>query len=184
VVKPATLAQKRRRLSIERGVPLKVSTERANRKIGALMAMGWSMRQCAAAVGSEESSFRQILARETMYRRSAHWFDDAYRILEMRVPEDTMWTRRTKSAALLAGHHPPLAWEDIDAGILADVEADTIPRDRLDQWTITELLADPTRAIRSSPAEKVEVLRRWVRMGYSEKALCDLTGWKPGRYTT
>ena len=81
------------------------------------------------------------------------------------------------------GYAPPLAWDDID-------DPTEMPRglvnsrddDGIDPVVVDRLLAG--ERVRSTNAEKVEAMRRWTREGGSEKALCDMHGWRAGRYVT
>lgn len=177
--------RKRRELAIHRGHSFTVPCERSRRKVQALAALGWPASAVAHHIGVTQQAMSRILARDTIRSTTAERIDRAYALLEMRIPEDTMWSRRTKNAAQRAGWLPPLAWEDIDAGVLADVAPAEGPRsyDRLDLEEVEYALQyhDFTRWL--SPLEKTEIVRQWTATGRSERSLCALTGWRPGRYS-
>ena len=90
-----------------------------------------------------------------------------------------------------------LAWDDIDNPDEGKPSAPSprgqrrprksravgIPYDRLDEGVIVRLLSG--ERVDSSPAEKREAMRRWTLIeGRSERQLCLIHGWKPGRYRT
>lgn len=179
-----TRARKAWELAVHRGHVFQVSSERSRRKMSALAAMGWPASTIAARFGSSQQSISRVLHRETIRATTAALIDEAYAHFEMLVPEDTIWTRRTKNAALASGAVPPLGWEDIDAGILADQGADRWDPDRFDLEIVEDILQYNDFSIRTTPAEKSEIARRWIASGRSEASLCRLTGWKEGRYTT
>jgi hypothetical protein len=77
---------------------------------------------------------------------------------------------------------PPLAWEDIDAGVLAEVEREPYTDDRYDEDLVDYVMQYHDFSVRLSPVEKSEIVRRWTRSVGSERSLCQLTGWRPGRY--
>lgn len=95
----------------------------------------------------------------------------------------------TAARARNAGALPPLAWDD--PGTLAWPDGKrpriTMRRDRgrphteLDEIIVERLIAGD-RIEGATAAEKNEAMRRWLAMGRSEKSLCDLHGWRDGRY--
>lgn len=174
-----------RERDIAAGRPRQVSSAASVRKIDALRALGWSATDVADLLGISQAAISRITLRETIRSSTAARIDAAYRRLEMKIPPDTPWTRRNKNAALARGCKPPLAWEDIDAGILAVTEAPRgrVPRDRFDEHEIDHMLQYGEWRHPLSPLEKTEVVRRWLADGRSERSLCKLTGWREGRYT-
>ena len=54
--------------------------------------------------------------------------------------------------------------------------------DRLDLDVVEHALQYHDFSLRLSPREKSEIVRRWLRAGRSERLLCQLTGWREGRY--
>lgn len=173
---------KQRRIAVDRGQVYQVPCDRSRRKVQALMAQGWSAKAVATRIGVTQQAISRIMARDTIRVTTEARIDEAYLALEMRIPPDNEWTRRTKNAARKAGWLPPLAYEDIDAGVVAVVESPTSIRDRFDLEEVDAFLqyGDWKRPL--SKHEKAEVVRRWVLDGRSEAELCRLTGWRPGRY--
>lgn len=175
---------KLRRQAIARGHTYQVPCDRSRRKVRALMALGWPASEIGHRIGVSQQAISRILARDTIRATTAAWIDEVYTSLEMKIPEDTIYTRRTKNAARKAGWPPPLAYDDIDAGILADQgqpERSAVPPDRLDEVEIERLFSGDWGR-RLSRREKTEAMRRWIAGGRSEASLCLLTGWGTGRY--
>lgn len=170
----------------ERGIFRKVSVEPTRRKVQALCALGWSATDVAHTLGITQQSMSKILNRpDQIYRSTALRIDAVYTSWEMSIPPDTPWTRRNRTTALKKGWLPPLAWEDIEAGIIADqgVSRTRIPPDRLDLVEVDTFLQYRDWKRPLSQSEKIEVVRRWLADGRSEASLCRLTGWRQGRYS-
>lgn len=168
------------------GRPRHVPVEPTRRKVQALCALGWSATDVARALGITQQSMSKILNRPDRIRRStAERVDRVYTAWEMRIPPETTWTKRNRTNALKRGWLPPLAWEDIEQGIVAETEKPRErPRpDRLDEEEVAAVLGGDWRRKGLSKAEKTEVVRRWLASGRSEASLCRLTGWRQGRYS-
>lgn len=171
----------------EAGNPRLVPVEPTRRKVQALAWLGWSLADMAKDFGTSQQALQKSLRKDMIRRTTAAKVDGWYLDHEMTHAPDTPYSRRTRAAARRAGWLPPLAWEDIEAGVLADqvVEVKTAPRDRFDLLEVDYVLqyADWAYAkARLSPLEKAEVVRLWLASGRSEAELCRLTGWKEGRY--
>lgn len=178
--------RKRWELATHRGQAFLVPTDRLRRKLGALGVLGWSATDVGRLVGVSQQAMSQLLARPTTRTATALKIDEAYRQLEMKVPPDNVWTRRTANRARAQGHHPPLDWEDIDAGILAprtSKRREARSHDDLDEYLVDQALQYHDFSPRFTRAEKQEIMRRWIRDGRPENALCALTGWREGRYS-
>lgn len=173
-----------RERAIAAGHAFQVPAERSVRKVRALACLGWSAAHVARLLGITQQSMSRLLARSTIRSTTAQRIDAAYARLEMRIPSDTEWTRRTKNAALKAGWLPPLAYDDIDAGIVAQVDGTSgYSHDRLDLDLVEVAMQYHDFSLKFSPVEKTEIVRRWMASGRSERSLCALTGWRAGRYT-
>lgn len=167
------------------GHEFQVEGARTRRKVRALAAIGWTAREVAQRMEPpiSQQAISQILARETIRSSTAARIDRVYDELEMKIPPDTIYHRRRRNEALAAGWLPPLAYDDIDAGVVAETELEpTYSHDRLDEHEVDHALQYHDFTRRLSPLEKAEIVRRWVRSGRSERALCALTGWREGRY--
>ena len=180
-------AKKADRLERERmmadGHEFSVPRERIVRKLHALMAMGWTSTLIGEVMGQSGQSVMQFTYLTTpCFAKVAERYDAAYRQLEMKIPPDNAYTRRMKNKARKAGWLPPLAWEDIDAGVLAEAEREVPINERFDEDEIDYVLQYHDFSRRLSKYEKSEVVRRWLADGRSERSLCALTGWREGRY--
>jgi hypothetical protein len=135
-------------------------------------------------MGITQQAISRILARDTIRATTAERIDRAYDALEMQIPADDIYTRRTKSLAKRRGWLPPLAYDDIDAGIVADVEVSKgLNHDHVDEFMVDQALQYHDFSLRFTRAEKEEIVRRWKADGRSERSLCALTGWREGRYS-
>ena len=119
--------------------------------------------------------------------------DAAYRRLCMTLPpEDTPGQRsgaqRTRNHARRNGFLPPLMWDDIDDPDERPTAVTELhPRSAafhtqpVDEIVVDRLMAGD--AVPSTKAEREEAVRRWVAAGGSERSLCQMHDWKPGRYS-
>lgn len=167
---------------VAEGHEFSVSSERSRRKMNALRALGWSMTDVAKILGVRKQAITNALERDTIRATTAERLDQAYDALEMKIPPDNYITRRTKAYAAKAGHLPPLAWEDIDAGVLADQGSTGFDMDRLDMVLVERCVYEQDFTVRTTPREKVEITRLWLALGRSNAHLCRLTGWRQGQY--
>lgn len=174
--------RRRRELLIKAGHEFQVPSARSIRKIHALMALGWSGRQVADLMHITQQAISRIMARDVIRASTAYRIDRAYDTLEMQIPVDDEWTRRTKNYATKAGWLPPLAYDDIDAGIVAEVGSNALDHDDIDEIAVENALQYHDFDQRFTRAEKEEIVRRWTRTR-SERSLCALTGWREGRYS-
>lgn len=104
--------QKQRYLT--RGRPLLVPALGAQRRIRALVRMGWRYQDIAAIAFPNSTSSKQfikaIMGRQTMHRSTFEAIDRAYsRLSANRGP-----SQQNATLALNRGWPPPLAWDDID----------------------------------------------------------------------
>ena len=171
------------RLQLNAGVDLMVDAAPSQRKIRSLMAIGYTTGMIGEGLGVGYKAVNQFLGRAHLASETAKRIDDFYRTHQMVIPPDTQPTRRARSHARRNGWRPPLAWEDIEAGIVAETEIG-LRRDRLDEARVEEFLASPDRqgGWALSPLEKAEVVQRWIASGRSKAALGRLTGWNVTRY--
>lgn len=166
------------------GRPRHVDVGPTRRKVQALCALGWSATDVARALGITQQSMSKILNRPERIRRStAERIDAVYTAWEMRTPPETPWTRRNRTNATKRGWLPPLAWEDIEAGIVAQAPGEAgYTHERYDEDLVDYVMQYHDFSVRLSPVEKSEIVRRWTRSVGSERELCRLTGWRAGRY--
>lgn len=179
----ATRYKKLYRLRKARGQMATTDVGPSLRKVQALQWLGHTRQSIAAAIGTSPQSLSNSLGRQRIKTATAVKIDAVYRRLEMTIPPDTIGSRQAKRAALAAGWKPPLAWDDIEAGVLATQPGESgYSHDRLDHDLVEDVLQTHDFTIRLSPVEKAEVVRRWVASGRSERSLCRLSGWREGRY--
>lgn len=172
-----------RQRDIAAGRPRLIPADATRRKVQALACYGWSLADIARDFGTTQQALQKSLRKDMIRRATAEKVDAWYLAHEMTLAPDTPYTRRTRAAASREGWRPPLAWEDIDAGILAEVESlAEVPRERFDLEVVEDFLQYGTWTRRTSRLEKIEIMRRWLADGRSEAELCRLTGWRPGRY--
>jgi hypothetical protein len=161
-------------LGIRRSVPA-IGTQR---RIQALMVLGWTSRDIAGRCGwaTPQAVTELLTARRFLQRDTASAVAAAYDELSM-LPGPSRQNRRRCQRK---GWAPPLAWDNID-------DPDEVPTfggsdDQVDPVVVDRLLDG--RRVPSTRAEKLEAMRRWRASGRSEKSLCDTHGWKYGRYVT
>lgn len=153
------------------------------RRLHALMALGHTGVSIGAEVGLTASRISQL-------SRGHHCANGVLQVTAERVRrvyDDLSMTRpdgwqaeRMRRMARRNGWAPPLAWTDID-------DPDDVPKGirrepvrGVDPVVVERLLAGET--VPSTRAEKDEAMRRWKAWGRSEKSLCEIHGWKDGRY--
>jgi hypothetical protein len=157
----------------------------AQRRLQALMRLGWSSHRIAAAAGlSHRNHVWRIVngqkGKPTVWiqRDTAEWVSRVYDELSMQIPTGR-YVNRTRAYAERMGWPVPLAWDDIDN----DPEpADMTPRRPTDVDPVVVDLLLAGRHVPSTKAERDEAMDRWLRMGNSERSLCNMHGWRKGRY--
>jgi lambda repressor-like predicted transcriptional regulator len=153
------------------------------RKVQALARLGHTRASVAAEMGVSPSSLTNTLKREMIKGRTEVIIEEVFQRLQMVVPPDTPITRRTRREAERAGWLPPLAYDDIHNNVVAKVPSGSgFSRKRLDLDLVDYVMQCHDFSVRLSPIEKAHVVRRWVRNGRSERSLCQITGWREGRY--
>lgn len=170
--------QKRRVLDAERGQPRMVNGTPTHRKIEALGALGWTYYDIGLRAGKSREWVRQIVIRDMIRRSTATAIDELYGQMCMALPpRETRYQRhavaRQLGRARRLGWLPPLAWEDVDAGVIASTE----PDDAYDEALVTRILSGEWRL----PAEQVDRMAVMERFSGSLSELERLTGWNVWR---
>lgn len=170
--------QKLRVLDIHRGRPRRVSVEPTRRRAQALACLGWSGFDIARAAGKTGEWMRQVLNGESMWRTTHDAIAAIYDDMSMRIPPtDTSVRRQTvakvKNRAANNGWLPPLAWEDIDAGVLAVTDGRAV----FDEVVVERVLSGDWR-LKCNAAERAEVVAAWTG---TDGELERLTGWNVAR---
>jgi hypothetical protein len=111
--------EKRRRLMLVQGQHLATPAIGPQRRIQALMALGWTSADIANAAGWASREYvRRVLKGQkgkptTWVQAKTHAaIRDVYDALSMSIPEPTPARRRTQTRARRNGWPPPLAWDD------------------------------------------------------------------------
>lgn len=149
------------------------------RRIQALMALGWPSRELAVRCGwTHGEAILEISRRETVQRKTVATIARLYDELSM-IPGPSA---ETKKRAIRKGWAPPLAW---DEGEIDDPKArphgKAVARACVDPMVVDRVLGGEWQ-IKTSKAEKVEVIARWAANGGSLVGLERLTGWNVHRY--
>lgn len=165
------------------------------RRLQALMALGWSSTEIAAAAGlPHRNHVLRILngqkGKPTLWveRKTHQWVCEVYEALSMSF-SDSPYSARTRAWAQRQGFLPPLAWDNPDdpseqPGSCAQEHVDkAVPRtlETADPVVVQRILSGEWK-LPSNPAERTEVCRRWVTNGGSTFALAKITGWRVERY--
>lgn len=169
-------------LGIVRAVP----ATGTQRRIRALMAIGWTSEEIRrrAGWGTPQAVTELLTTRTTVYRHTAATIADVYAELCM-TPGPSAKNRRE---AMKKGWAPPLAWEDIDndaapvgVGYTRKRTGNQHAEDKIDPVVVMRLLEGDR--VPSTHAERQEAMARWVADGGSRRELASWHGWKPERYT-
>lgn len=172
------------------GITWAIPATGTQRRIQALMALGWTSTDIADACGwlhrnhvlrvlkGQKGKPCRWVERKT-YRTVAVVFES----LSMQIPPHTPYRARCRSMARRKGYLPPLAWDNIDdPNESPNVGKQVDYHDRpVDEVVVLRLLSG--ERVPATASEKVEAVRRWVAMGYAEAELCRTHGWRPGRYS-
>lgn len=121
----STRYERRRRYYRHIGQPYTVPATGFARRVRALMAIGYTMRQISAELGMANGNLSSKLHKNGTVQRATHERMVALYARWHMLPQSGMQADRTKRMATRRGWAPPLAWEDIDAdpkpsGVRAD----------------------------------------------------------------
>lgn len=170
------------RLRKVEGRPRAIPAQGTQRRIQALMAMGWTSQDIADTAGlCHRAKVTSILNGQK--GRPAVWVTQStrdriaavYDTLSMRLPDMTRGRQRTRTIAARKGYAPPLAWDDIDN----DPEPLTAEPVDVDE-VVVERILDGER-LEATQEEKAEVVRRWLAAGRPLAHLEAQTGWNGKR---
>lgn len=161
------------------------------RRIRALHALGWSAAQIGREAGVAATSVIRIRDAQSVIhvrRDFAQSIVEAYARLSMRLPVATTIhecgaTTRARLRADSNGWPPPLAWDDIDRDEQAHGQRpahdDWRSPDEVDEVVIDRLMSGE-RGLRTTRAEREQIVTRWVASGGSEREICQQFGWRDG----
>ena len=183
---------KRRRLEFHTtGRYRKVSNRGAIRRIQALQAIGWSVPEIAKRCSINHRHLYSLARHPMIYTSTFEAIARAFDEMAMTLPLERTTGERISSArarnhAARNGWAPPLAWDDIDNDPRPNgqrrTRADYDSHELVDEATVLRVLSGEN--LPTNRAERIEIMRRWLAMGRSERSLCVRLGWQDGRYTT
>lgn len=163
--------EKRRHRDAQLGRPRRIPAIGAQRRVQALMVMGWTARAIADAGGwLNAENIVQILSRRELLRSKADRVARVYDQLSGRVGPSQHVRRRS----LAKGWAPPVAWDDDE---LDDPEAIPHHLDQPDElvvdWAVVERVLAGEH-LDTNRLERLAVLARWHG---STNELDDIHGW-------
>lgn len=152
-----------------------------HRRIRALVALGWTYGEIAAACGVTTREWTgDVLRSERVHIDTHERVADAYRAMSMTVPEGPLRNRQRLFAAR-KGWLPPLAYDDPDTDPEPPGEPASSSPGSYDPAVVERILGGDWR-MGATTAERREVLRRWLATGRPGNELGRLTGWRWDRY--
>jgi transcriptional regulator with XRE-family HTH domain len=154
-----------------------VSALGTRRRLQALMAIGWDQHSLAVEVGVTNTRISNLVRgiNPEVTSHTAARVARVYDRLSMTARDGTKAARYARTVARRQGWPPPLGWDDIDT----DVEPPAGDGVDVDEVVVDRILAGDR--LPATPAEKAEVVRRWLATG---RRLADLerqTGWNGKR---
>ncbi len=159
----------------------------ARRRLQALAALGWSSAEVAQRSGVHHCTLSDIRSGKRghyLHRDVAAAIGRVYDELSMTIPPDGKSASWTRTKAKQAGYRPPLFWDD--DRIDDPDHGPRMPKERsrrrtdVDEAVVVRILGG--ELLEATPAEKAEVIARWVTAGGSERGICDRLGWRHNRY--
>lgn len=189
--------EKRGKIRRARGETWAIPALGAQRRIRALIRLGWTSTDIAAAAGWNDRNYvLRILHGQS--GRPCQWVErkthaaiaDVYERLSMVIPPHAPHRARSRSMAEKKGWPPPLAWENIDDPdeqptrweYRARHAKDATPDNHVDPVVVMRLLEGDR--VPATKAEKEAAMEQWVADGGSQAELARWHGWRAGRYTT
>ncbi len=171
--------------------PPKTPALGSQRRVQALQAAGYSRTAIARELGYVDAGALAYLMKpttRTLLRVTAARITEVYDRLSMTVPTGPA-AARARTWARRHGHPTPLCWDDDSIDDPAahprgrrHPRADYDSAALVDENTVDRILAG--EVLPANRAERLEVMRRWLASGRSERSLCIAQGWKASRYVT
>lgn len=182
----AAHAEARRRYRVRRYLargPLMVPALGTQRRIQALVALGWTMQELDNHLGRSQGYLHNVLRNDRVHTATAALVSGLYDRLCMVVPQGVPGVRtRQRNRARARGWAPPLAWDDIDDPTERPQLRHDGPRRRVDvdPVVVERLLAG--ERVPCTHAERVAVVEHYRATGRPLAELEHRFGWKPERY--
>jgi hypothetical protein len=176
--------EKRGKVRRSRGETWAIPALGAQRRIQALLTLGWTTTDIAHAAGwQHRNSVQRVLSGQD--RRPCRWIErkthetlcEVYERLSMQIPPHAPHRARTRALALRRGYAAPLMWDDIDNDPAPQYGGPSVD---IDPVVVMRLLEG--KRIKANRAEREEAIRQWVADGGTKTELCNIHDWAPGRY--
>ena len=179
------VAKERRRVYFKRQQfgrldPAYTDATGTRRRLQALIAIGWPIRELAQQMGWTGNPGLLLYGkRNQVHKHTAALVAEVY---------DRLWnvpgpSARSRRAARQAGYAPPLAWDVIDDPAAVPnlgAAVDVLP----DEEAVRRALAGQTTFSRLQPADRVEAYRRLVAAGAGPGTICRRLGISSGTQRT
>lgn len=154
------------------------------RRVRALYALGYSWHTIERESGIHREAISAIAQGEPpKFVRSyvVEALVATYDRLHMSLPAPSRSVTMVRNAARRKGWLPPLAYDEGEIDRSEEhFHTDILSDKGFDEAVILRVLDGENMP--TTRAEKVEIMRRWLAAGGSERALCIRMGWKTGRY--
>jgi transcriptional regulator with XRE-family HTH domain len=139
------------------------------RRVQALAAIGYSLKEQAEAVGRLPANYRLILTKGSVTAGTARTVRDLYDTWSMTPAPDTWTTQRTRRWAERQGWLPPMAWDD-DLLDLTEEALEAAVREQAEQMSMEELQRcdHARRRLRDRSPLVVAASREYDRRRYQE----------------
>lgn len=167
-----------------KGITWAIPAIGAQRRIQALMRLGWTSADIAEQGGwSHRNHVLRVLRGQKgkpckwVERSTYERICEVYERLAMTPPPHAPHRARTSTLAARKGWPPPLAWDDIDNDPAPNLGGHD---DDIDPVVVMRLLEG--ERVPATKAEKDAAMAQWVADGGSKAELCRWHGWKEGRY--
>lgn len=182
--------EKRGKVRRSRGETWAIPSLGAQRRIQALMRLGWTSADIAAAAGwNHRNRVSQVLNGQAgkpcrwVERKTHLAISEAYERLSMRLPTPAPHRARTATIAARKGWPPPLGWDDIDTDLAPTSAPAAGPwEEHYDEAMVLRVINRGTRPRKLTTTEAAEVVRRLIARGLSTREIADLYGLKVERY--
>lgn len=183
----AAKAEQNRQLSLMRGINGRLDPTGTRRRLQALAWLGYGWKELAEHIGAQENMVIRWARRDApgsyVFRDTAAKVADVYERLSMRpAPTDTTAQKNTaaraRNRARRNGWLPPLAWDNIDnPNERPDLRSNSHVHETADPSIVERFIRHSDHSLDCNPAERMEIIRRWVNSGRSQRELERVTGW-------
>lgn len=176
------------------GGPVQRPALGTTRRLQALAALGWTQVQLGARLGVSDARVGHLTEGRSakLHPATADAVARLYDEISMTVPADhdgprslgqTRVHARARANAERRGYFPPLAWDDIDDPNERPTRGYQKARSHheLDEAVVERVMNGETD-LRTTFAEKCEIMTRWVAAGRTKRSLISRMGWGEGRY--